>query len=45
VATSHGYHGGMKMGGLDVDHPNDLIGRLNGDPTSGFPLHELILPS
>jgi hypothetical protein len=40
VAISRGYHGGMKMGGLGVGHPNDPIGRLNGGPTSGFPLGE-----
>ncbi len=44
MATSCGYHGGMKMGGLGVGHPNDPIGRLNGGPTSRFILGELILP-
>jgi len=43
VATSHGHHSGMKMGGLGVGHPNDPIGGLNGGPTSGFPPNELIL--
>jgi hypothetical protein len=43
MATSHGHHGGMKMGGSSVGHPHDPIGGLNGGPTSGFPPGELIL--
>ncbi len=42
MATNHGCHGGMKMGGLGFGHPNDQIGGLNGGPTSGFPLGEPI---
>jgi hypothetical protein len=45
VATSCEYHGGMKMGGSSVGHPNDLIGGLNGGPISGFPSGERILPN
>jgi hypothetical protein len=43
MATNHGCHGGMKMGGLDFGHPNHPIGGLNSGLTSGFPLGEPIL--